>query len=402
VLSLLLPSARRLAAEDKWYELYQSALKAISSHKWAEAEKKLKGAIETGPLPGRQVRMYGVRFIDYLPEYQLGLVYFNQQRYADALEQFAKVQAAGEVTQGDAEYPTLADMLELCRIRTAAKPADGQKESETLVRYARDLMGRHNLEEARRVLDSSAAKAPGSPEVAAAREQLVRLETEARMQAEERTRAAAAGHAEDERLIEAAGKALDSGKYAEARGFLEKLSSAADPRAKQIASETDLRQGITEVTVLISAGKLAAAEQQWQRLERLHPGDPRLAELEADIRRGRPATPPPEPPRDRAAADVLQERAAFEAFYSGDYRGAAARFETLATNARSGRERWLAYAACSRAGASLLDSTDGQKELNRARTLYAQAGPAGARMINRDGLVSPRIVRALKAADRNP
>src|SRR5262249_54712069 len=181
-LSLAFTNAAR--AEDKWYELYQGALKSIASHKWTDAEKKLKGAVAIGPAPGRQVRMYGVRFIDYLPEYQLGLVYFNQQRYADALEQFAKVQTTGQVSKGDPEFATMSDMVELCRLRTADKTPGGQGESEALVRFARELMRRGSLEDARRALDTAAARTPGSADVASAREELVRLETEKRMRAE--------------------------------------------------------------------------------------------------------------------------------------------------------------------------------------------------------------------------
>ena len=389
-------------ADDKWYELYQSALKAIAGHKWGEAEKKLKGALETGPPSGRQVRMYGVRFIDYLPEYQLGIVYFNQQRYADALEQLAKVQASGLVTKADAEFPTLTDMSELCRIRTAGKPGDGQKESETLVRYARDLMGRNSLDEARRALDSAAAKTPGSAEVAAARDELARLQTEARVRAEERNRAEAARRADDDRFLEAAEKAVESGRYAEARSLLAKISVAgvAEPRAKRVSAEADLLQGIADVTALVARGDLDGAEQQRQRLASAHPGDLRLTDLAARIELGRRPVSPPEPSRGGETTNTIREREAFEAFYSGDYRSAATRFEALAATARSGRERNFAYAACSWAGAGLLDgSDDARKQLDRARALLAQAGSAGARLISRDRLISPGIVRVLKTDD---
>ena len=75
----------------------------------------------------------------------------------------------------------MVDMLELCRIRTAVKQPDGQKASEDLLRFAHELMGRGSLEDARRALDAAAAKNPGGADVAAAREELVRLETEKRL-----------------------------------------------------------------------------------------------------------------------------------------------------------------------------------------------------------------------------
>ncbi len=188
LLSLAVPGGLR--AEDRWYELYQDALKSIGSRKWSEAERRLKAAMASGPPSGRQVRSYGTRFLDYLPEYQLGRVYFAQQRYADALEQFAKVQTSALVNKGDPEFQPLTDMVELCRLRTPATAADGQKEAEALVRFARDLMGRGNLEEARRALDEAAVKDPGGKDVRSARDDLVRVETEKRMRAEQEARAA--------------------------------------------------------------------------------------------------------------------------------------------------------------------------------------------------------------------
>jgi TolA-binding protein len=318
-LFLILAIGLPARAEDKWYELYQGALKSISSRKWPDAEKKLKAAMASGPTPGRQVRMYGVRFIDYLPEYHLGLVYFNQQRYADALEQFAKAQASGQVTKGDVEFATLTDMVELCRIRTAGSRPDGQKESEALVRFARELMGRGSLEDARRALDTAAAKTPGAPEVTSAREELVRLETEKRMRA---------------------------------------------------AQET-VRASPTPEPAPPSPGPSPRAPS--------------------------PAPSAKASPEPAANALAVRERGAFQAFYSGDYGAAADRFEALAETARRlQRERFVAYAAFSRAGAALLRGRDGDGELLRARRLYAEAGATASRVVASDGFVPPGIVRALR------
>jgi TolA-binding protein len=334
-LALMLAFPTALRAEDKWYEVYQGALKSISSRKWADAEKKLKGAMAIGPTPGRHVRMYGTRFIDYLPEYHLGLVHFNQQRYADALEQFAKVQASGQVSKADPEFATMADMLELCRIRTAGQKPDGQKESEALLRFARELMGRGSLADARRALDSAATKNPGGADVASAREELVRLETEKRMRDEQ------------ERVQEVA--------------------------TKQAAEEASRREQL--------------------RVEPEGRGSPATTA---------PTSPPSVAPDRATTADASRQRAAFEAFYSGEYRAAAERFESLAEGARRPqRERFLAYSACSRAGAALLRGGDARNDLERARKLYADAGAAASRLIARDGLVSPRIVRTLTDAAPN-
>ena len=326
LLALALPLTLR--AEDRWYELYQDALKSIESRKWAEAERRLKAAMASGPPSGRQVRSYGTRMLDYLPEYQLGRVYFAQQRYADALEQFAKVQTSGLVNKGDSEFQPLTDMVELCRLRTPAGAADGQKEADTLVRFARDLMGRGNLDEARRALEQAAAKDPGGKDVRVARDDLVRLETEKRMRAEQE-----AGAAKQPRP-----------------------STSPTPTPLPIPSPTRVERSPT------------------------------------------PAPTPPGPTLEPARRDPAREQAAFTAFYSGEYAAAADDLERLAASGpAAGRERLLAYAACSRAAAALLRGKAGEADLNHARKLFASAGVIGARLVARDGFVSPRIARALGA-----
>jgi TolA-binding protein len=277
--------------------------------------------------------MYGVRFIDYLPEYHLGLVYFNQQRYADALEQFAKAQASGQVSKGDPEFASMTDMLELCRIRTAGKQPDGQKGSEDLLRFARELMGRGSLEEARRALDAAAAKNPGGADVAAVREELVRLETEKRL-----------------RLAQE--KAAEEARLAAAKEAHSSPPPAASPS----------------------------------------PGATKASPSPAASSRPEPAT----------AGGSARERAAFEAFYSGEYEAAAERFAGLADekSRKIVRDRFLAYAACSRAGAALLRGPAGGSDLERARKLFADAGTTAGRLVAQDGFVSPRIIRALTEATR--
>ena len=398
MLGLALLTGWPAQADDKWYELYQSALKAIAGHKWADAEKKLKGALETGPPSGRQVRMYGVRFIDYLPEYQLGIVYFNQQRYADALEQFAKVQASGLVTKADAEFPTLTDMSELCRIRTAGKPGDGQKESETLVRYARDLMGRNSFDEARRALDSAAAKTPGSAEVAAARDELARLEREARQRAE------AAGRADDDRFLEAAEKAVSSGRYAEARSQLAKLSPGPAPRrpARQEAgggsrSAPGSRGGRGYHD---AGGDLDLAEKQRQRLASANPGDPRLTDLAARIERARRPVSPPQPSPGGETTNTIPGARSLRGLLLGRLpeRGRALR--------GPGRDRPLAdVSACSPTPRAAGRGRPARWIRRRTEATGSSAnairpgGPRGSPTLSRDRLISPGIVRVLKADD---
>jgi tetratricopeptide (TPR) repeat protein len=383
-------------AEDPWYELYQDALKSISSRKWAEAERRLKAAMSSGPAPGRQVRMYGVRSIDYLPEYQLGLVYFNQKRYADALEQFARVQTSGIVGKNDPEFQPLTDMLELCRIRTAPARAEDQREAELLVRLARDMMTRGSLEEARRALESARTQHPQSTDVVTALMDLTRLETEERLRTEQqRASAEQARKTEQDRALEGVRRSIEAGAFGEARAQLARLP-ASDPRVKEAAGEIAFREGLSEARQLAAAGRWSDAEARRRRLETSRPGSPELRTLAALIERGRagsisPTPTPPPPSRHDAAAT----RTAYEAFYSGRYESAATAFAALAGEARSGKGRLLLYEACSRAAWALLRGQEGASELARARALYGEAGADAGRWLATDKLVSPAVRRAL-------
>ena len=208
-----------------------------------------------------------------------------------------------------------------------------------------------------------------------------------------------------EKNLEDAARSVENGRLDEASAALNSIpvGIGLDARVKELRGEIEYRQALAEVSALAAAGKWAAADQRLRSLAPQWSGRPQVVALAARIQQGitspsgRPPSPSP-PSRDVDAA----ERAAFVAFYSGQYGLAADRFETLARDkARGEPGRFLAYAACSRAGAALLKGKAGEEELERARRLYADAGGKAA-IIARDDLVSPQIVRALTRPPGRP
>jgi hypothetical protein len=123
-------AATALLAAEPWYEAYEGALKAIAARQWAVAETKLKAAMKDGPRPGRRVRTYGMQYVDYLPDYYLGLVYFNQQRQREALDQLRKASAGGLLSEGDAEYRTLVAMIAKAEAALAPAPEASKAPAE--------------------------------------------------------------------------------------------------------------------------------------------------------------------------------------------------------------------------------------------------------------------------------
>ncbi len=111
------------AAAEVWYEAYDAALKAIASQQWTTAEAKLKSAIKEGPKPGRRIRTYGMQFIDFMPGYHLGVVYYRQERHKEALEELRKARASGLFAENDAEFKTLSQMIQASEAATTVKTA---------------------------------------------------------------------------------------------------------------------------------------------------------------------------------------------------------------------------------------------------------------------------------------
>jgi TolA-binding protein len=331
--AILLAGRSPSPAAEPWYDEYQGALKAISNRRWKDAETRLLAALRSGPNPGRRVRTYGVRFIDYLPEYQLGIVYFNEQRYADALEQFAKVQASGVLANGDTEYQAMAEMIASCRLRTASSVPDASRDAAALVGFARDLVAKGSLKEARQALDAARAKDPRVAGLEALNADLGRRESELEAR-ESQAKLDEAARAQRDRVPAAA---------------------AADPRANAVQASAVVRQTPAKP-----------------------PAQP---------------SPLPSPVSDR---DLQGDyAAAFEAFYAGRYAAAAPLFSHLAGAAAANRPALLLYAACSHAGSALLQQPVDAAELTEAKRLFREAGPSAPRIIASDRLVSPRVVEVL-------
>jgi hypothetical protein len=334
LLAAVLLAAAPLPAADAWYQSYEKGLKAIAARQWEEAERHLKAAAASGPRPGRQVRAYGMRFMDFIPGYQLGVVYFNQQRYREALEELQRVEASGLVARGDAEHPRLAEMIEQATARQAARapatPAPAPASAAPSPARA-------------------AASLPSDPPREADTPEAI-----ARRQADERARA------EQEARDRAAARRAEE-----------------ETQAKE-AQRLELEKDVGELSRLVSARDYKTARRKASAIARKDPRHPELLRLQAELDR-------------RLAAPLEIERAAVRAFYAGRYESAAELLSPLAAEA-DGSPRAIFYLACSHAALGLMKGEAGL--LTRARELFARARQA--RLALADGekrLISPRIWR---------
>jgi hypothetical protein len=67
-----------------FYDHYSRGQKSQKKEKWDEAIQSYREAIELKKDDGERVRTYGVNFIDYFPNRELGIVYYNMKDYANA------------------------------------------------------------------------------------------------------------------------------------------------------------------------------------------------------------------------------------------------------------------------------------------------------------------------------
>lgn len=69
-----------------WWDLYNRAIRRMNQGDLAGAETDLREAIKYQPEGGLRVRTYGVRFQEYLPHLELGMILFTNGRYDEAIQ----------------------------------------------------------------------------------------------------------------------------------------------------------------------------------------------------------------------------------------------------------------------------------------------------------------------------
>jgi hypothetical protein len=103
---------------------YRRAMRAVSTRRWAAAEALMRQAIEQQPLEGGSVHLEGMRYTRYLPRYHLGLALYKLGRSSDAIREWERSEAQGEI-QEDKRYKTLKRLRERAyeALRRAARDA---------------------------------------------------------------------------------------------------------------------------------------------------------------------------------------------------------------------------------------------------------------------------------------
>lgn len=69
---------------------YQDGLNAVEKREWARARTAMQAAIAEEPKPAARLRLYGMRYVPYVPHYYLGLAAFQAGDCGAALAAFAE------------------------------------------------------------------------------------------------------------------------------------------------------------------------------------------------------------------------------------------------------------------------------------------------------------------------
>lgn len=94
------------AQAQEWHEHYRNAQEAIAASDWKRAEREFRQALTQRKQSGLNVETSGLRFVDYLPYYWLGVAYFNLGDFESAARQFEQEKKQG-VIQGTSQWQAL-------------------------------------------------------------------------------------------------------------------------------------------------------------------------------------------------------------------------------------------------------------------------------------------------------
>jgi tetratricopeptide (TPR) repeat protein len=124
-------------AVKEWYDYYLEARdNRIPAKQYPEAIKSLEAAVRLRPASALNEQMYGLRFVDYLPYYWLGICYQRTGDFNSAVRMFNIEEKQGAVRKSEPLY------RELRRLRGEAESARVQAENAERARVVREEVQR--------------------------------------------------------------------------------------------------------------------------------------------------------------------------------------------------------------------------------------------------------------------
>jgi len=94
-------------AVSPWYVAYDKALRAQDKQEWQSSIDYLQQALAEKPKSQLKAKTYGLRFVDYLPYFYLGVAYVQLGNKTEALKNFEMEEQYGEIKNASDELAIL-------------------------------------------------------------------------------------------------------------------------------------------------------------------------------------------------------------------------------------------------------------------------------------------------------
>lgn len=102
----------------EYRESYRKGLEAMEKGQWPETLRRMREAAAEQPFEGERIKIYGVRFENYLPHYYVGLALFHARDCEGALKAWQTSEGQGAVRKTE-QYKTLVKEKQTCETRMA-------------------------------------------------------------------------------------------------------------------------------------------------------------------------------------------------------------------------------------------------------------------------------------------
>jgi hypothetical protein len=108
--------ASQLPAADLKPKEFKDGIKAQDDEKWPESAKLMSEALAKQPEDGEGTRIYGTKFVPYLPQFFLGLALYKQGDCRGALREWEQCLSSGAIVKTN-RFAELQQYMAECKKR---------------------------------------------------------------------------------------------------------------------------------------------------------------------------------------------------------------------------------------------------------------------------------------------
>lgn len=380
VVALLLAASAAIGAQSLYYQAYDRGVRAYEAGNWAVARQMFERALQLDARQARRRNMGGTFFGEYIPEYYLGLISVQEKRFDDAIKYFDRIVSAGLVGPNDKEYATLTAQRAV---------ADTEVKRTTIARATPESRGTPPPPETTRPITTTTSAPVTGPVTEPIRPTLPGRSDQPvgpgppGANSFPTAGGARGGASEVDRLSSEVTRNLNGGEFERAWETVQRMGAlpGGSEAARSLAAQ--VRAGIaTAGDRRLQSNDLPGAGRYSDLLTRVAPASSEAQRLRRLL--------------DDRLGTVRLERDTLKNLLLGDYQKVVS-LTASSVDSRRASARLMFYAACGRAGLSLIATTTTRENLaSDARRLYGAANRLGGSFTREEPYISPEILALLK------